>query len=404
MTSPVISPIPNPTDDQELYWEQQRQRRQAAMQAADQSTQISPDANRINAPQNYNNQIDIANKIGAAANAGVAGSIATQQQQQAEQRQKEFQAQQKAALDELRTQVGNYQMQMNSQYQQLLNQRFNQADQTLANWQGQNRLSGSNYTGQAAQIAQYARQAGFPESAIPTAVAIAMAESSGRADATHSNTNGSIDRGLMQINSIHSQLLSQYNWKDPLQNMQMAYQIWKDAGNSWTPWSTFNNGAYQQFTGIGQQAWNAAQSQYPIQPAALQPYQANTQMGLRTALVDTAQQYIGLPYVWGGENLSKGVDCSGLVQAVYKKLGINLPRTADEQSHVGTRTSISNLQAGDLVAWQGGWRGPNYVGHIAIYKGNGQIIEAPYEGASVRVRNLRPDENVFGVHLTIKPR
>src|SRR5690606_12533755 len=104
--------------------------------------------------------------------------------------------------------------------------------------------------------------------------------------------------------------------------------------------------------------------------------------------------------VWGGNSLTKGVDCSGLVQQVYKQLGIALPRTADQQAHTGVKTSISKLLPGDLVAWQGGYRGPNYVGHIAIYLGNGKILEAPEPGKSVRVRALSKNDNVFGVHLT----
>jgi cell wall-associated NlpC family hydrolase len=114
-------------------------------------------------------------------------------------------------------------------------------------------------------------------------------------------------------------------------------------------------------------------------------------------------QVIGLPYVWGGNSLQNGVDCSGLVQQIYGQLGVSLPRTAHDQSHstMGTRAAINQLQPGDLVAWQGGWRGPNYVGHIAIYAGNGEIIEAPSAGQTVRRRNLRSDENVFGYHLSL---
>jgi cell wall-associated NlpC family hydrolase len=372
--------------DQLLYWEQESEKRKAAQQAANRASVVQPEADRqIDPANNYNSAVQTVRDIGASANAGVLGSLQTRANQESARRQQYFQQQAQAAISALQQQASMYRDNLSSQYL---------ASNTQYATQPQQQLTGSQYNGQAYQIAQYARQAGFPEDQIPTAVAIAMAESSGNAGATHGNTNGSTDYGLMQINSIHSNLLSQYNWNDPAQNMQMAYQIWKDAGGNWSPWVTYNTGAYQNYLDTG----NSAASY--VQPVQMQPFQVPTVHGLRTAIVADAKQYLGVPYVWGGEDLSKGVDCSGLVQSVYKQFGINLPRTADEQSHMGVATSISNLTMGDLVAWRGGWRGPSLVGHIAIYLGNGQILEAPYSGATVRIRAIRPDENVFGVHLT----
>jgi cell wall-associated NlpC family hydrolase len=208
----------------------------------------------------------------------------------------------------------------------------------------------------------------------------------------------------MQINSVHSDLLGKFDWKDPQQNMNMAFQIYQGAGNSFSPWSTFNSGTYNKFLG-------AAKTAAAVVPANIPSYVTQTPTGLGQVIVSDAKAYLGLPYVWSGgqgngpttggnPNGPLGFDCSGLVQSVYAQVGIKLPRTADQQAHYGTRTSISALQPGDLVAWQGGYRGPNYVGHIAIYIGNGQIEEAPFTGANVRIRSLRPDENVFGVHIT----
>ena len=76
----------------------------------------------------------------------------------------------------------------------------------------------------------------------PLAAAIAMAESSGNSDATHTNTNGSIDRGLWQINSTWGNLST----TDVNANAKAAIQISKN-GSNWTPWSTYNSGAYFQF-------------------------------------------------------------------------------------------------------------------------------------------------------------
>ena len=70
------------------------------------------------------------------------------------------------------------------------------------------------------------------------------------------------------------------------------------------------------------------------------------------SLAKEATKYIGIPYVWGGTDLSKGVDCSGFVQSVYKNNGIDIPRTANEQyvSNKGKKiVSTDSLNAGDLI-------------------------------------------------------
>lgn len=99
----------------------------------------------------------------------------------------------------------------------------------------------------------------------------------------------------------------------------------------------------------------------------------------------------GTPYVWGGNSLTGGVDCSGLVQQVYKKLGINLPRTTYEQAKSGREVGLGNLLPGDLIFYNTGGRDPNGIGslsHVAIYIGNGQVVEAPGRGKNVRVGSI----------------
>ena len=96
----------------------------------------------------------------------------------------------------------------------------------------------------ASQIAALAYQAGFRGQDIAIAVAVALAESSGRTDAVNHNTNGSVDEGLMQINSVHTELTG--NRFDPATNMRMAYAI-KTRRGSWKDWSTFNSGRYAIF-------------------------------------------------------------------------------------------------------------------------------------------------------------
>lgn len=112
------------------------------------------------------------------------------------------------------------------------------------------------------------------------------------------------------------------------------------------------------------------------------------------AVVDAASKYIGLPYVWGGTDPTKGMDCSGLVQTVYKQFGIDLPRVSADQARQGTPVaSLAEAKPGDLIAWD---RSNRNVGadHIAIYAGNGKMIEAPRTGLDIRLVDV-PSEPTY---------
>ncbi len=92
-----------------------------------------------------------------------------------------------------------------------------------------------------------------------------------------------------------------------------------------------------------------------------------------SSIVNAARSAVGTPYSWGGSSLS-GMDCSGLVNYAYKAAGISLPRTSGQIANGGRWISQSQAQPGDIVAWSG---------HVAIYAGNGQIIDA--SGSKQRV-------------------
>jgi cell wall-associated NlpC family hydrolase len=97
-------------------------------------------------------------------------------------------------------------------------------------------------------------------------------------------------------------------------------------------------------------------------------------------VVGIAMQYLGVPYVWGGASPS-GFDCSGFSMYVYAAMGVSLPHHAASQYNMGTPVSKDQLQAGDLVFFNG-------LGHMGIYIGGGQFIHAPHSGDVVKISSL----------------
>ena len=123
------------------------------------------------------------------------------------------------------------------------------------------------------------------------------------------------------------------------------------------------------------QASTTAPASTAVAAPAVAPNQA-AQTVVNTAL---AQQ--GKPYVWGAAGPGS-YDCSGLVQYAFKAAGVSLPHSSRTQSTMGTPVSRANLQPGDLVFFY------SPVSHVAIYIGNGQIVQASTYGKPVAVTNL----------------
>ena len=101
--------------------------------------------------------------------------------------------------------------------------------------------------------------------------------------------------------------------------------------------------------------------------AAKAEEEASAKAGTGQAIVDYACQFIGNPYVWGGTSLTNGADCSGFVQSGFAHFGISLPRTTWDMENVGTPVSYDQAIPGDIIL---------YDGHVGIYMGNGQIVNA----------------------------
>ena len=93
-------------------------------------------------------------------------------------------------------------------------------------------------------------------------------------------------------------------------------------------------------------------------------------------------EYIGNPYVYGGNSLTNGIDCSGFVQQIHAKFGISTPRNSTSLRYGGKAVAVSDMMPGDVVC---------YEGHVAIYIGGGQIVHAsnskPYPAGGIKTSN-----------------
>lgn len=129
-----------------------------------------------------------------------------------------------------------------------------------------------------------------------------------------------------------------------------------------------------------------------------QAYAANGSLsGSRNKVMQLASGYLGSPYVLGGTT-TRGIDCSGLIMMVYNQLGYGISRhsaTWQGNNIPGVRTSVNNLRPGDIVAWKDG-------SHIAVYAGNGEIIEAANERVgTVRRKIWASPGDVYGIALRL---
>lgn len=97
-----------------------------------------------------------------------------------------------------------------------------------------------------------------------------------------------------------------------------------------------------------------------------------------SSVVSYACQFVGNPYVWGGESLTNGADCSGFIKSVYAHFGISLPHSSEALRSVGRGVSALEMQPGDIIC---------YAGHVAIYMGDNQIVHASSPTSGIKISN-----------------
>ena len=120
-------------------------------------------------------------------------------------------------------------------------------------------------------------------------------------------------------------------------------------------------------------------------------------------VLETADQFIGVPYTWGGNSPSSGFDCSGFTRYVFAKQGIQLPRTAREQSRAGQGVALdfAALVPGDILLFAE----PNEaISHVAIYVGDGRIIHASSAMGGVTYLDLGGDRGAWYVQNMVAVR
>lgn len=166
---------------------------------------------------------------------------------------------------------------------------------------------------------------------------------------------------------------------DPVANMLAAYNAGQDAVLKYQGVPPYpETQAYVRSILALLPSFTAATSPVAVSPQA-------------SGAIYFAQTKLGTPYLWGGEGLPSQngqFDCSGLTQAAYASVGINLPRVANDQWYAGPHPSRDQLRPGDLVFFANDLTDPRSIHHVGIYVGGGYMINAPHTGAVIRYDSI----------------
>jgi len=119
-------------------------------------------------------------------------------------------------------------------------------------------------------------------------------------------------------------------------------------------------------------------------------------------MLSAAVSRAGMPYVWGAAGPTS-FDCSGLVQWSFRQAGVVMPRVAADQARTGPSVPVKDLQPGDLLFYHTDPTAPGYISHVAIYLGNGRMIQAPEPGMDVEIVPVDLSDGFAGA-IEVSPR
>ena len=142
---------------------------------------------------------------------------------------------------------------------------------------------------------------------------------------------------------------------------------------------------------------NYVQVRYALEQAIpYTPASSSKTSSIRNNIKEYAVKYIGGKYVWGGNSLTTGTDCSGFVQLIYKHFGVTLPRVAKDQASKGVEVSSANKKIGDLIFYS---NSKGVIDHVAIYIGNNQVVHAASTKSGIRIStwNYREPSHIRNV-------
>lgn len=201
------------------------------------------------------------------------------------------------------------------------------------------------------------------------------------------------------INKTPTIKMNEFGQPEKEQNM-FSDQLNKQLGAT----TQFGNAATE--TETAKASWQSMQNMQDMNAgviANISPGASGDNPGAKAVALAMEAYKRGTPYVWGGNSLTGGIDCSGLVQQVYAKLGVKLPRVTYDQAKSGRRVGLGELLPGDLVFFNTGSNDPNGIGtygHVGIYIGNGQMVDARGTKSGMKVGSM----NIYGgPSLAIRP-
>lgn len=142
--------------------------------------------------------------------------------------------------------------------------------------------------------------------------------------------------------------------------------------------------AAQAAQAAAQAAAQTAESAGPTAETAPAPTTtSSSNSALGEAIAAYAMQFVGNPYVYGGNSLTNGTDCSGFVKLIYQEFGYSTTRRASTQYNDGRKISVNEVKPGDLVFY-----GKGSIDHVAIYVGNGKVVHASTARTGIKVSDL----------------